>query len=157
IYYTNNGYVYQTVEPKMKIVGIAQESATKASSDYNFSDEADLIEYKFAVELDASATKVAKDYGITVSIPKLGVENYKISLKRYTMYSSMTNVVSVSFFTDYVAEAWVLNIKVSPYVVNDKGSYSFGKEESLEIGYPMEYQKYKSENRSPIQINASIE
>jgi hypothetical protein len=69
----------------------------------------------------------------------------------------MTNVVSVSFFTDYVAEAWVLNIKVSPYVVNDKGSYSFGKEESLEIGYPMEYQKYTSDKRSPVQINATIE
>ena len=157
IYYTNNGYVYQTAVPKMKIVGIAQESATKASSDYNFSDEADLIEYKFAVELDASATKVAKDYGIAVSIPKLGIDNHKISLKKHTMYNSMTNVVSVSFFTDYVAEAWVLKIKVCPYVVNDKGSYSFGKEESLEIGYPMEYKKYTSDKRSPTQINATIE
>lgn len=156
-YYTNHGYVYQTSQPKLKIVGIAQESATEAYGDFNFTDEANYVEYKFAVELEASATKVAKDYGIMVDIPKLGIVSHMISLKKHSMYSVMTNVVSVSFFSDYVAEDWNLKVEVSPYVVNDKGIYTFGEGELLEMGYPLEYQKYKSENRSPIQINASIE
>ena len=157
IYYTNYGYVYQTSQPNLKIVGIAQESATDAYGDFNFTDEANFVEYKFAVELEASATKVAKDYGIMVDIPKLGIVGHMISLKKHPMYTSMTNVVSVSFFSDYVARDWNLKIEVSPYVINDKGIYSFGESELLEMGYPLEYQKYTSDKRSPVQINATIE
>jgi hypothetical protein len=157
IYYNKNAYTYKAIEPYLKIVGIAQESATDAYGDYNFSDDVDLVEYKLAVELEGGATELAKDYGIMVSIPKLGIVAHMISLKRYTIYSSSTRVVSVSFFSDYVARDWNMEVEVSTYVIDDNDIFTYGEDELLEIGYPMEYKKYTSERSLNYRVDVNIE
>ena len=138
LYYTNHGYVLKTATPNVDIVGGAQEEAADVFDDFNFSDVADNIKYRFAVDVETSYISSAYDFGISVSIPELGVKDKQISLKR-TIFGNGIYTISLVFHSNYASEN--LKVEVKSYTVDGfTGEIKYSDySEEINMNYPQEY------------------
>jgi hypothetical protein len=143
-YYTNHSYTVGTPEVSAEIVGGAQEGAWEVDGEYNFTDEAGLIEYRFALDFETANVREASDWGVMISIPKLGIEDKMISLKRTLSGSNSVKTVGFTFYSDYVADKEKIDIEASTYMVNKiSGEMSFGfLNGKLSLKYPMEWHQH---------------
>lgn len=158
-YYTNHSYTVKPREVKMEIVGGAQEGAWEVDGEYNFTDEVGLVEYRFALDFETTNVRETSDFGVMISIPKLGIQDKKISLRRSLSWSNNVKTVGFTFYSDYVADKEKIEIEACTYVVNRiTGEMSFGDlTGNLSLKYPMEWKQHFNELGLKERVDHDIE
>jgi hypothetical protein len=94
-----------------------------------------------------------------ISIPKLGIQDKKISLRRSLSWSNNVKTVGFTFYSDYVADKEKIEIEACTYVVNRiTGEMSFGDlTGNLSLKYPMEWNQHFNELGLKERVDHDIE